>query len=175
MPLPRKARLLSENRILAALPENEYQRLLPGLKHVSLKLGDVLYETGAVIRFAAERKVDVGNAVVSRVLPALTGQTVEKNPNLGPGKQIVAQVQRIRAASLATAPRARHVWPLGVGDRFGHQAKAAELPSGKVVEPLGVGIICRCCDSMRASHTVVRCLRCHHPVVEGETGIVVFH
>lgn len=50
MPLPRKARLLSENRILAALPENEYQRLLPGLKPVSLKLGDVLYETDAVIR-----------------------------------------------------------------------------------------------------------------------------
>lgn len=40
----RKTGLLAENRILASLPADDYQRILPGLKLVSLKLGDVLYE-----------------------------------------------------------------------------------------------------------------------------------
>lgn len=46
----RTAILLSENRILASLPGNEYQRLLPELKHVSLKLGDILYGADEAIR-----------------------------------------------------------------------------------------------------------------------------
>ena len=50
MPPHRKVRLISENRILASLPKDDYQRLLPGLKHVSLKLGEVLYEAAEVIR-----------------------------------------------------------------------------------------------------------------------------
>jgi CRP-like cAMP-binding protein len=33
------------NKILAALPAKEYQRLLPDLEHVPLSLGNVLYET----------------------------------------------------------------------------------------------------------------------------------
>lgn len=33
-----------ENRLLAALPDSDYQRLLPSLELVSLKLGEVLYE-----------------------------------------------------------------------------------------------------------------------------------
>lgn len=39
-----------ENRILASLPRQEYQRMLPDLKPVSLKLGDVLYEADETIR-----------------------------------------------------------------------------------------------------------------------------
>src|SRR6188472_1595312 len=35
-----------ENRLLAALPPNEYERLLPNLQQVSFSLGDVLYEFG---------------------------------------------------------------------------------------------------------------------------------
>jgi cAMP-binding proteins - catabolite gene activator and regulatory subunit of cAMP-dependent protein kinases len=50
MPSPAKATRLSENCILASLPENDYQRLLPHLKHVSLNLGDVLHETDEAIR-----------------------------------------------------------------------------------------------------------------------------
>ena len=38
------------NRLLDALPKNEYKRLLPKLKTVSLVLGDVLYEPGDVIK-----------------------------------------------------------------------------------------------------------------------------
>ena len=33
-----------ENRLLAALPHDEYGRLLPGLQQVSFSLGEVLYE-----------------------------------------------------------------------------------------------------------------------------------
>ena len=39
------------NRLLATLPKNEYKRLLPKLKTVSLVLGEVLYEPGAVIKY----------------------------------------------------------------------------------------------------------------------------
>jgi CRP-like cAMP-binding protein len=41
----------SLNRLLATLPKNEYKRLLPKLKTVSLVLGEVLYEPGAAIKY----------------------------------------------------------------------------------------------------------------------------
>lgn len=37
---------LVENRLLAALPSNEYERLLPSLQSVSFSLGEVVYEFG---------------------------------------------------------------------------------------------------------------------------------
>jgi CRP-like cAMP-binding protein len=42
---------LRGNRLLAALPKNEYKRLLPQLKTVSLVLGEVLYKPGAAIKY----------------------------------------------------------------------------------------------------------------------------
>ena len=39
------------NRLLATLPTNEYKRLLPKLKTVSLVLGEALYEPGDVIKY----------------------------------------------------------------------------------------------------------------------------
>jgi CRP-like cAMP-binding protein len=39
-----------ENRLLAALPKREYQRLLPELKEVTLVFGDVLCEPGDLVR-----------------------------------------------------------------------------------------------------------------------------
>ena len=36
----------SENRLLAALPTDEYERLLPNLQQVSFSLGEVVYEFG---------------------------------------------------------------------------------------------------------------------------------
>jgi hypothetical protein len=50
MPPRHKTTLLSENRILASLPARDYQRMLPDLKQVSLKLGDILYEADEAIR-----------------------------------------------------------------------------------------------------------------------------
>ena len=38
------------NRLLAALPKNEYQRLLPQLEQVTLTFAEVLYEPGASIQ-----------------------------------------------------------------------------------------------------------------------------
>lgn len=46
----RKADLLPANLILKSLPEDDYQRILPALAHVSLKLGDILYEADEAIR-----------------------------------------------------------------------------------------------------------------------------
>lgn len=39
------------NRLLAALPKNEYKRLLPKLKTVNLILGEELYESGEEIKY----------------------------------------------------------------------------------------------------------------------------
>ena len=39
------------NRLLATLPTNEYKRLFPKLKKVSLVLGEELYEPGSVIKY----------------------------------------------------------------------------------------------------------------------------
>src|ERR1051325_5906636 len=36
----------TKNRLLAALPREEYERMLPHLGHVSFKLGEVVYESG---------------------------------------------------------------------------------------------------------------------------------
>ena len=40
----------SANRLLATLPKNEYERLLPGLKRIPLAFGEVLYEPGDTIK-----------------------------------------------------------------------------------------------------------------------------
>jgi CRP-like cAMP-binding protein len=42
---------LVPNSVLAALPRADYERLLPGLEPVALKLGEVLHEEGAPIRY----------------------------------------------------------------------------------------------------------------------------
>jgi CRP-like cAMP-binding protein len=39
------------NRLLAALPKKEYQRLLPSLEQVTLPFAEVLYEPGALIKY----------------------------------------------------------------------------------------------------------------------------
>ena len=37
----------TKNRLLAALPREEYERILPHLGPVNFKLGEVVYESGA--------------------------------------------------------------------------------------------------------------------------------
>lgn len=49
MPVNTKSRAPSANRLLAALPKNEYQRLLPELEQVAMPFAEVLYEPGARI------------------------------------------------------------------------------------------------------------------------------
>ncbi|MBA2501928.1 MAG: Crp/Fnr family transcriptional regulator [Pyrinomonadaceae bacterium] len=59
------------NRLLAALPKKEYQRLLPQLEHVPLTFGDILYESGERIRhvyFPNDSIVSLLSAVEDREL-----------------------------------------------------------------------------------------------------------
>jgi CRP-like cAMP-binding protein len=62
-----------QNKILAALPGAEYERLLPHLKSVSLPLGEVLYETESRIRYV----YFVNTGVVSLVTHLKEGSGVE--------------------------------------------------------------------------------------------------
>src|SRR6185295_10146963 len=41
----------SENRLLAALPRDEYERLVPRLQKVSFDLGEVVYEFGGQLDY----------------------------------------------------------------------------------------------------------------------------
>lgn len=50
MPRSTKPREPVANRLLAALPDTEYQRLQPHLKPVTLPFGEILYEPGEIIR-----------------------------------------------------------------------------------------------------------------------------
>jgi CRP-like cAMP-binding protein len=50
MPPTSRPRARPANRLLAALPENEYRRLLPELEQVPLPFAEVLYEPGERIR-----------------------------------------------------------------------------------------------------------------------------
>ena len=54
-----------QNQLLRALPQAEYRRLLPGLRDVTLGHGEVLFETGAPIRYVYFPQ----NAVVSLLAP----------------------------------------------------------------------------------------------------------
>src|ERR687890_2436962 len=50
MPLNAKPRAPFANRLLAALPKKDYQRLLPELEEVPMPFAEVLYEPGERIR-----------------------------------------------------------------------------------------------------------------------------
>jgi CRP-like cAMP-binding protein len=47
--MPNPAHRPKDNRLLAALPDTEWQRWLPDLEWVQLPLGDVLYESGGAL------------------------------------------------------------------------------------------------------------------------------
>lgn len=51
MPRSTKPREPIANHLLAALPNQEYQRLLPDLKPVALVFGEILYEPGDIIEY----------------------------------------------------------------------------------------------------------------------------
>jgi CRP-like cAMP-binding protein len=52
MPLPHHTRRPLSNRLLAALPKEEYDRLTPGSERVRLTAGRVLFESGEEVRHA---------------------------------------------------------------------------------------------------------------------------
>jgi hypothetical protein len=57
------------NRLLAALPKKEYQRLLPKLELVTLSFGDILYEPADVIthvHFPNDSIISLLSAVAER-------------------------------------------------------------------------------------------------------------
>ena len=64
---------ISKNRLLASLPENEYQRLLPHLEPFVLEHGKILYEIGEAIKYC----YFPFDAVVSLVTQMEDGKIVE--------------------------------------------------------------------------------------------------
>ncbi len=62
-----------ENRLLAALPVEEYERLLPHLEHISFSLGEVVYESGEPLDYI----YFPGNAIVSLLYTMENGSSAE--------------------------------------------------------------------------------------------------
>ena len=71
--MPKAVRPPPQNKILAALPSKEYNRLLSHLTPVSLQRGDTLYETKDRIKYV----YFVNRAVVSLVTHMVEGTSVE--------------------------------------------------------------------------------------------------
>lgn len=68
-----KSQAITQNRLLALLPEAEYARLLPALKPVSLKKKEVLYHSGESIRYCYFPT----SGIISLLATAVEGKTVE--------------------------------------------------------------------------------------------------
>ena len=62
-----------QNHLLAALPEEDYQRLLPQLEPVQMKIGQPLYETGAPMRHV----YFLATSIVSLLYVTQNGATTE--------------------------------------------------------------------------------------------------
>jgi CRP-like cAMP-binding protein len=62
-----------KNQILAAIPKDEYERLLPNLEFVDMPLGQILYKSGDVI----EHVYFPNDALISLVTHMKDGTTVE--------------------------------------------------------------------------------------------------
>lgn len=62
-----------ENRLLAALPGEEYERLLPHLERISFSLGEVVYESGGHLDYI----YFPGNSIVSLLYTMENGATAE--------------------------------------------------------------------------------------------------
>ena len=73
MPAPIQLHAASENRLLAALPRQEYERLLPHLERVHLPQGKVISEVSDLIRHA----YFPFNGIVSLLSMTEDGETIE--------------------------------------------------------------------------------------------------
>src|SRR6266850_1220257 len=71
--MPKAATLPPQNKILASLPSEEYDRLLPHLKLVAMSAADTLYQSHGRIRYV----YFVNGAVVSLVTHLNEGTSVE--------------------------------------------------------------------------------------------------
>ena len=116
--LPESLQISTTNRLLAALPKDELQRLAPCLERVSLARGEVLYEVGQRIRYAYFLNK---NTLASVVFTMENGASIEVDvvgseglvsiqaflrPEVYPGRivvQIAGSAMRIRADALLAA------------------------------------------------------------------------
>lgn len=73
MPVKTNPRAPSSNRLLAALPPGEYQRLLPELEDVAMPFAAVLYEPGDAIRYIYFPK----DSIVSLIAEVADHSTLE--------------------------------------------------------------------------------------------------
>lgn len=70
---PQKGKIRGNNRLLRSLPAEDYERLLPHLEPVSLRLGKVLYEPGESLSHA----YFITSGVVCLLSSTLSGETIE--------------------------------------------------------------------------------------------------
>lgn len=113
-----------QNDLLAALPEAAYERLLPALELVPLRLGDVLYEPGDAMRHACFPTT----AVVSLHYVTIAGSSAETT---GVGRDGMVGIALFMGGdstpSSAVVQSAGHGWRIGRAELAEAFERDAEL------------------------------------------------
>jgi hypothetical protein len=101
MPVSARTRGPVENRLLAALPSDEYERLLPRLEPVSSSLGEVVYEFGGHLDYVFFPT----NSIVSLLYARENGASAEMGLTGSDGRVGIAhcKMNSRRAASSSQA------------------------------------------------------------------------
>jgi CRP-like cAMP-binding protein len=114
MPIPVELRYPVENQLLSALPAQEYKRLLPSLEPVTLRLGEVVYDSGgpldhvyfpttAVVSFLYTMEDGVTAEIGLTGSEGVVGVAVFLGGNTAPNQamvQIAGNAVRMKAAVL---------------------------------------------------------------------------
>jgi CRP-like cAMP-binding protein len=73
MPASANTTAPTQNRLLAMLPREEYERILPHLNHISFSLGEVIYESGGLMHYI----YFPANAIISLLYMMENGSSAE--------------------------------------------------------------------------------------------------
>jgi CRP-like cAMP-binding protein len=137
------------NRLLAALPRDEYQQLLPGLEPVTLKFGDVIHDAGTPIRH-----VYFPIDCVVCLLAKTKGQRVVETGLVG----YEGMVGVALALGVAVSPIRTQVHVAGTALRMPAARFEAELQR---CPQLQRGLLRHACAKMTQARQTVACLTSH--------------
>jgi CRP-like cAMP-binding protein len=141
----------NQNRLLAALPTEEYARLLPDLEQVSLPLGEMLYEPGEQLRHVYFPTT----AIVSLHYVLESGASAE---SAGVGNEGVVGISLFMGGN--TTPSAAVVQTAGHAYRLGGRALMQEFDRAGLMQ----GLLLRYTQALMTQISQTAACNRHHSV-----------